>query len=162
MNSNYSTAKGHKESSSGVLSTTSPRPSPPLRGGEGDGIVNFTVQRLKTRISFAEISLRCLCFLLFILSCGAGAQPVIRTVAGTGSKGIEGDGGPGVSAQVNDPGGICRGAGRLAVYLRHGEWAYPAIEARWQSCHVGRCEWGIEAEGTLRGAPRLGRKSFLG
>jgi len=109
MNSNYSTAKGHKESSSGVLSTTSPRPSPPLRGGEGDGIVNFTVQRLKTRISFAEISLRCLCFLLFILSCGAGAQPVIRTVAGTGSKGIEGDGGPGVSAQVNDPGGICRG-----------------------------------------------------
>ena len=50
-----------------------------------------------------------LCFLLSIISVSASAQPVIRTIVGTGSKGIEGDGGPGISAQLNDPSGICRG-----------------------------------------------------
>jgi streptogramin lyase len=48
--------------------------------------------------------------LLLLMFCfGTSAQPVIRTIAGTGTKGVDGDGGPAVSAQLNDPSGICRG-----------------------------------------------------
>ena len=62
-------------------------------------------------LSFDRVRLRLcfLCFLLFIVPVGAGAQTVIRTVAGTGAKGIEGDAGPAIAAQLNDPSGICRG-----------------------------------------------------
>jgi sugar lactone lactonase YvrE len=39
----------------------------------------------------------------------AAGQPVITTFAGTGIKGLDGNEGPATSAQLNDPGGICRG-----------------------------------------------------
>jgi streptogramin lyase len=64
--------------------------------------MSFSINQLASRV-------RLLCFLLLMLSVGARAQPVIRTIAGIGSKGIEGDGGPAISAQLNDPSGICRG-----------------------------------------------------
>src|SRR5690242_19744558 len=57
----------------------------------------------------SSTSLPLLCSLLLMVSWSAGAQPVIRAIAGTGTKGIEGDGGPAVLAQLNDPSGICRG-----------------------------------------------------
>lgn len=38
------------------------------------------------------------------------AQPAIRSIAGTGTKGSDGDGGLATAAQLNDPSGICAGA----------------------------------------------------
>lgn len=52
-----------------------------------------------------------LTLLLFVcaLSASALARVSISTFAGTGMKGLDGNEGPATSAQLNDPGGICRG-----------------------------------------------------
>jgi streptogramin lyase len=51
-----------------------------------------------------------LLWLPFLLFAGiASADSTIRTFAGTGTKGLSGNGGPAIKAQINDPTGISRG-----------------------------------------------------
>ena len=68
-------------------------------------------------------------------------QPVgneIVTVAGNGSAGYSGDGGPAVQAQLEPA--LRRGprSGRSPLYLRHREPCDPQSRFRWDHCHRGR------------------------
>jgi streptogramin lyase len=63
---------------------------------------------MKTILNLRPVALL-VCLLLAATAGVAPAQTVINNFAGTGAKGFDGDEGPATAAQLNDPGGICRG-----------------------------------------------------
>jgi streptogramin lyase len=59
-------------------------------------------------------------WLALAIFCGAALAAEIRTVAGTGTRGFSGDGGPALAAQLDDPFGVVRGPDGALWFCEYG------------------------------------------
>jgi hypothetical protein len=123
---------------------------------------------MKTPLSKYPFGLRCLGSLLLMISWAASAQPTIRTIAGTGTKGIEGDGGSahlittfsGTGERKSTPEGAT-----IASALLSGPraLAFDAEGNLWLALREGNAVLKLDlAKGVIHHAAGTGQKGFTG